>query len=117
MPARTWDKGKADSCFINGNGIHSCKFQGFSPIIQQADGATFYLLKACNSFQKFLLTASGNTGNTQDLSCIYRQINVIQCLYTIFISAVQTFDHQSFLYILWLWTFNIQINTGTYHHL
>ena len=87
------NKSKADPCFINGDRIHSCKLCSFSIVIKQGNRTALYRLKSCNCLQKFFLAASGNAGNTQNLSCIYCQINIIQSFYLFFIFTVQTFDY------------------------
>ena len=110
------NESKTDSCFIDRNGIHSGKFHSASIVIQKSDGTTFYILQPGDRLQKFLLAASGNTGNTKDLTCVYCQIYIIQSFDIVFVLTVYAFNDQARLYILRLRTLDIQVNSCANHH-
>ena len=110
-------KGKTYAKLLDLHRIHFCQIFHVSVAVCKPDTSAFSRLQSCNSFQKFLLSASGNSGNTQDFSTVDRKIYIIQCFDAFFIFAGQPLNLQAFLRIYRIRTVDIQIHLGAYHHL
>ena len=110
-------KRKAYAQFLDRNGIHLRQILPAAVVVIEKDLSALGNLQTGDSLQKLFLAASGNTGDSQDLSAVHRNVHIIQSLHAFLVFAGKAFDLQAFLHIVRFRTVDIQIHLGAYHHL
>ena len=82
------------------------------------DAATLFChLQSGDCLKKLLLTASGNAGNAEDFSTVCFKIDIIKYGNTIFIINRNMFYFQTYFFLLYNWTVNVQFHFLSNHHL